>query len=77
MEPWMMIGDFNETKWQHEHFSNTKRSERRMQDFRNILKFCGDLQDIQFRGLPWTYDNKRKEEHNVKARIDRAVAAPS
>jgi exonuclease III len=77
MEPWMMIGDFNETKWQHEHFSNTKRSERRMQDFRNMLKFCGNLQDIQFRGPPWTYDNKRKEEHNVKERIDRAVAAPS
>jgi hypothetical protein len=77
MEPWLMIGDFNETKWQHEHFSNTKHSERRMQEFRNILKLCGDLQDIQFRGPPWTYDNKRKEEHNVKARIDRAVAAPS
>jgi hypothetical protein len=24
-EPWVMIGDFNETMWQHEHFSETKR----------------------------------------------------
>jgi hypothetical protein len=29
--PWMMIGDFNETKWQHEHFSETKRSEAEWQ----------------------------------------------
>jgi hypothetical protein len=24
-EPWMMIGDFNEMKWQHEHFYESKR----------------------------------------------------
>jgi hypothetical protein len=74
--PWMMIGDFNETKWQHEHFSETKRSESRMADFRRMLNYC-DLHDIPFAGPPWTYNNKQKENRNVRSRIDRAVASQS
>jgi hypothetical protein len=63
--PWMMIGDFNETKWQHEHLSDTKRSKKRMADFRRCLNFC-DLHDIPFVGPPWTFDNKQKDNKNVK-----------
>jgi hypothetical protein len=55
--PWLMIGDFNETKWQHEHFSQTKRSEKRMADFRKLLSFC-NLHGIDFVSPPWTFDNK-------------------
>ena len=33
-EPWLMVGDFNETMWQHEHLSYEKRSERKMENFR-------------------------------------------
>jgi ribonuclease HI len=73
-EPWLMMGDFNETKWQHEHLSETKRSEKRMAEFRSLLNFC-NLQDITYVGPPWTFDNKRKGDQNVKARIDRAVAS--
>jgi hypothetical protein len=47
-EPWMMIRDFNEMKCQHEHFSESKQSERRMSNFRNILNFCA-LHDIHDR----------------------------
>ncbi|KAM0844489.1 hypothetical protein ACQ4PT_057047 [Festuca glaucescens] len=45
-----------------------------MADFRRLLNFC-NLQDISYVGPPWTYDNKRKGDQNVKARIDRAVAS--
>jgi hypothetical protein len=48
-EPWLMAGDFNETKWQREHSSEMKRSERRMADFRNLLNFC-ELNDLDFSG---------------------------
>ena len=58
-EPWLMMGDFNETMWQHEHFSETKRSERRMADFRNVLSFC-NLHDMDFSGPTYTFDNKQK-----------------
>jgi exonuclease III len=74
--PWLMIGDFNETKWRHEHYSETKRSEKRMADFRRLLSFC-KLNDIEFTGPPWTFDNKQKDRKNVRARIDWAVASQS
>jgi hypothetical protein len=75
-EPWLMMGDFNEAMWQEEHFSRTKRSERLMLDFREVLSHC-DLYDIGFTGTPWTYDNKQQGDRNVKVRLDRAVASPS
>jgi hypothetical protein len=75
-EPWMLLGDFNETMWQAEHFSNTKRSERQMTDFRSALSFC-DVHDLGFTGVPWTFDNKQKGDRNVKVRLDRAVASPA
>jgi endonuclease/exonuclease/phosphatase family metal-dependent hydrolase len=38
--PWLMMGDFNETMWQEEHFSQKARSERLMMDFREVLSHC-------------------------------------
>jgi hypothetical protein len=35
------------------------------------------LHDIGFIGAPWTYDNKRKGDRNVKVRLDRAVTTPA
>lgn len=72
-EPWLMIGDFNETAWQHEHFSRAQRSERNMENFRDMLADCS-LLDLGFKGPKWTYDNKQEGANNVKARIDRGVA---
>lgn len=59
-EPWMMIGDFNEIMWQHEHFSVAKRSEQNMANFREVLSWCEpcDLHDLGFFGPAWTYNNK-------------------
>jgi hypothetical protein len=75
-EPWMMVGDFNEAMWQHEHMSATKRNERQMEMFREVLNHC-NLYDLGFSGLPWTYNNKQKGNKNVKVRLDRAVACPN
>lgn len=72
--PWLVIGDFNETLWQSEHFSASKRSERQMADFREVLDWC-NLYDLGFRGPVWTYDNKQSGRNDVKARLDRGVAS--
>jgi len=72
-KPWIMVGDFNETMWQFEHFSSTKRGERQMEAFREALEFCG-MHDLGFVGLPWTFDNKQFGRRNVRVRLDRAVA---
>ena len=71
--PWVMMGDFNETMWQFEHFSETKRGERQMEAFRDALDFC-EFHDVGFSGLPWTYDNKQFGRRNVRVRLDRVVA---
>jgi hypothetical protein len=74
-DPWLMTGDFNEAMWQGEHFSRTRRSERLMCDFREVLSDC-DLHDLGFIGTPWTFDNHQQGERNVRVRLDRAVATP-
>ncbi|KAG2602314.1 hypothetical protein PVAP13_5KG672007 [Panicum virgatum] len=75
-DPWVVIGDFNETMWQYEHFSETKLGERQMADFRDVLEDCG-LKDLGFSGLLWTYDNRKSGDRNVKVRLDRGVATQS
>jgi hypothetical protein len=47
-----------------------------MLDFREILSHC-DLHDLDFRGKPWTFDNKQAGERNVRVRLNRAVVSPS
>jgi hypothetical protein len=49
--PWIMLGDFNETMWHHEHYSQSRRSEKRMLDFRKILSHC-NLHDLGFTAPP-------------------------
>lgn len=72
-DPWLVVGDFNEAMWQFEHFSATRRGERQMENFLDMLDYC-ELMDVGFNGIPWTYDNKKPGDRNVKVRLDRAVA---
>jgi hypothetical protein len=74
--PWMLIGDFNEALWTFEHLSSLRRSERQMNEFREILAHC-EVFDLGFSGMPWTYDNKQTCERNIKVRLDRVVASSS
>jgi hypothetical protein len=71
--PWFVAGDLNEALWQHEHLSVCLSREKKMIAFRDTLMVC-ELKDIGFRGIPFTYDNKRRGQANVKVRLDRAVA---
>ncbi|XP_040245505.2 uncharacterized protein [Aegilops tauschii subsp. strangulata] len=71
--PWTVVGDFNEAIWQFEHFSLTCRAESQMEAFRGALDDCA-LTDLGFRGVPFTYDNKRAGRKNVRVRLDRVVA---
>jgi hypothetical protein len=64
--PWIVMGDFNETWWQFEHFSDHRQGERQMEAFRGALDYC-ELCDIGFKGLPWTYDNGQSGRRNVSA----------
>jgi hypothetical protein len=72
----MLVGDFNEAMWQDEHLSRSRRSERLMKDFRDVLSHC-DVHDLGFVGNPWTYDNLQQGARKVRVRLDRAVASPT
>ena len=71
--PWFAVGDFNEALWQHEHMSACRRPENQMVAFRDTLLVC-ELKDLGFQGIPFTYDNGRRGNANVKVRLDRALA---
>lgn len=69
--PWLCSGDFNETLYNTEHFSEHDRDEWQMRAFREVTEDCG-LIDLGFSGLPYTWDNRQEGSANVKARIDQA-----
>lgn len=70
-DPWLVCGDYNETLWQHEHFSHSQCGESQMSAFRDTLIVC-ELEDLGFTGAPYTYDNGQMGERNVRVRLDRA-----
>jgi hypothetical protein len=70
--PWLCMGDYNETLYGSEHFSNTDRPEGQMRDFRECVEESG-LIDLGWSGLPYTWDNRQPDGSNVKARLDRAL----
>jgi exonuclease III len=45
-----------------------------MEIFRDALSDCDDLTDIGFYGVPYTYDNHRSGDANVRVHLDKAVA---
>ncbi|CAM8948104.1 unnamed protein product [Rhodiola kirilowii] len=71
--PWMVIGDFNEVVCDDEVKGTRPRQVWQMNNFREALKDCG-LSDLGFRGYLFTFSNRREGEHEMRARLDRAVA---
>lgn len=72
--PWLVIGDFNETLWDFENLLVTPRPEPQMVAFKDTLEVCG-LVDLGFSGFPFTYDNMRGGQANVKVLLDRTVTS--
>lgn len=70
------MGDFNETLYAEEQFGANARPESQMRVFREAVADCA-LQDLGWRGVPFTWDNKQQEDMNVKARLDCALVNPN
>ncbi|CAM8920955.1 unnamed protein product [Rhodiola kirilowii] len=71
--PWMVMGDFNEVLYSWEMRSTRDRQQWQMRNFRHCLEDCG-LTDVGFKGVTFTYTNRRKGDQEVRARLDRVVA---
>ena len=72
-ESWMCIGDFNAILHSTEKLSKRLPQLNQMEAFCEALKGC-QLEDLRFKGYPFTWNNKRPEEANTKLRLDRVVA---
>ena len=71
--PGLCCGDFNEILCMEEKQGRIPRPLRLMQDFREVLLFCG-LVDLGFKGNIFTWDNGRLGDELVQERLDRACA---
>ena len=54
--PIVFFGDFNVILGEHEKEGGAMRSERRMDDFREVVDLCG-LQDLGYRGNTFTWQS--------------------
>ena len=74
--PWLCVGDFNEILHVEEQMGGNDREEWCMSGFREAVEYCG-FSDLGYRGLPFTWDNRREGSHNIKVRLDRALGNES
>ena len=71
--PWLCVGDFNEVLHEDEQMGGNDREEWCMEGFREAVDYCS-FSDLGFRGLPYTWDNRREGSRNIKVRLDRGLA---
>ena len=71
--PWLYIGDFNAFLISSEKLSKRPPNYGQIEAFQEALDLC-QLEDLGFKGYPFTWNNKRPGAANTKIRLDRAVA---
>jgi hypothetical protein len=71
--PWLCAGDFNEIVSRNEQHGGNPRNESQMLAFRECLTDCG-LNDLGYKGHPFTWNNRRAGEENIQVRLDRGTA---
>ncbi|KAL9668594.1 hypothetical protein QQ045_006131 [Rhodiola kirilowii] len=71
--PWIVFGDFNEVCFGWEVKGGRIRGEWQMRAFRETLLDCG-LSDLEYKGTPFTFSNRRSGAGEMKARLDRMLA---
>ena len=71
--PWLVIGDFNAFLHASKKKSRRPPQTSQVDAFREALE-SSQLQDLGFKGYPFTSNNKRPREANTKISLDRGVA---
>ncbi|XP_075633415.1 uncharacterized protein LOC142605872 [Castanea sativa] len=71
--PWLVIGDFNAFLHASEKKSRRPPQTSQVEAFKEALESC-QLQDLGFKGYPFTWNKKTLGEANTKIRLDRAMA---
>ena len=71
--PWLCFGDFNAILHSLEKQSTKQPHIAQIDAFREVLEVC-QLEDLGYKGYPFTWTNKRPSDANTKLRFDRVVA---
>ena len=71
--PWLCIRDFNAFLQSSEKLSKQPAQASQVEDFWAAMEEC-HLEDLGFKGFPYTWNNKQPGEANTRIRLDRAVA---
>ncbi|OMO60224.1 reverse transcriptase [Corchorus capsularis] len=72
-EEWIVVGDFNQVLYQSDKLSKTSTSLQGSEDFQQCLDYC-NLSEVNFRGLHYTWSNRRDPGICTWERLDRAFA---
>ena len=70
---WLCFGDFNAILHSSKKQSTRQPHPDQINAFREALESC-QLEDLGYKGYPFTWTNKRLGDANTKLRLDRAVA---
>ncbi|KAH7855780.1 hypothetical protein Vadar_028753 [Vaccinium darrowii] len=73
---WLVGGDFNAITHADEKAGGADRQAWEMADFQRFIQES-NLIDLGYIGYPFTWNNKRCGQDNVKVRLDRFLASPS
>ncbi|GAV92140.1 Exo_endo_phos domain-containing protein [Cephalotus follicularis] len=69
--PWILLGDFNVTRFCHEHSVNCRVTEA-MEDFNSAIR-TAELEDLRSTGLSFTWNNMRCGAAAISKKLDRAM----
>ena len=72
--PWLCVGDFNAILNASEKLSIRQPQSSQINEFQEALELC-QLEDLGYKGYPYTWTSKRPGDANTKMWLDRAVAS--
>ncbi|GAV74020.1 Exo_endo_phos domain-containing protein [Cephalotus follicularis] len=70
-EPWVVLGDFNVTRFGTEHASSSINTNA-MQDFNKEVSIA-ELEDLMCTGCVYTWNNRRQGDGAIAKKLDRAL----
>ncbi|GAV67467.1 LOW QUALITY PROTEIN: hypothetical protein CFOL_v3_10972, partial [Cephalotus follicularis] len=70
--PWIVIGDYNVSRWPNEHSGRRPVFSKAMSEFGDCIRKC-EIQDLRQTGCFFSWSNKRVGDEAVSKKLDRAM----
>ncbi|GAV90321.1 LOW QUALITY PROTEIN: Exo_endo_phos domain-containing protein/DUF4283 domain-containing protein, partial [Cephalotus follicularis] len=70
--PWIVIGDYNVSRWPNEHSGRRSVFSKAMSEFGDCIRKC-EIEDLRQTGCFFSWSNKRVGDEAVSKKLDRAT----